>query len=219
MLLEKERDLIVEYGKKMVLENVTPGTSGNISIYNRDEKLMAISPSGIDYMKTTPNDVVIMDLNGNVVEGDRKPSSEWELHSELYKIKPRCCAVIHTHSTYCSTFAALHEPLRAVHYVIADTGAKEVPCARYERYGTTALARAAVEAIDDCDAVLLANHGLLTCGKNIGSAFSLAKNLEYCAEVEWRARAIGKPVVLTDEEMSEVLEGFKTYGQNNPQTK
>lgn len=215
MLLKEERELIVEYGKRMALEKITPGTSGNISIYNREKKLMAISPSGIDYLKTTVEDIVIMDLDANIIEGNRKPSSEWELHSALYREKSSCNSVVHTHSMYCSVFSALREPLRATHYVIADSGAMEIPCAEYERFGTKKLAQSAVRAIGDCDAVLLANHGVLTCGKTIKSAYSLVKNLEYCAEVEYRARSIGKPYILSKDQMQEVLEGFKIYGQQS----
>ena len=82
MLMEKERELIVEYGKKMSQSGLCPGTSGNLSIYNRELGLMAISPSGIDYFKTLPEDVVITDLNAKIVDGCRKPSSEWALHTQ-----------------------------------------------------------------------------------------------------------------------------------------
>ena len=90
MLLQKERELVVEYGKKMSSSGLSKGTSGNISIYNRKEQLMAISPSGIGYFETMPEDVVIMDLHGNIVEGDKKPSSEWGLHTVFYLNKAGC---------------------------------------------------------------------------------------------------------------------------------
>ena len=80
MLMEKERNLIVEYGKKLITENLTSGTGGNISIYDPEQGLFAISPSGIDYFETRPEDVVVMNLDGEIVEGDRKPSSEKDLH-------------------------------------------------------------------------------------------------------------------------------------------
>lgn len=100
MLLKKERELVVEYGKKMSAAGLSKGTSGNISIYNAEEKLMAISPSGVGYFETVPEDVVVMDLEGNVVEGDKKPSSEWGLHTVFYVNKPDAGAVVHTHSAY-----------------------------------------------------------------------------------------------------------------------
>lgn len=129
MLMQEERELVVEYGKKMSAARLSTGTSGNISIYNAEKGLVALSPSGMDYFSTTPEDVVILDLDGKVVDGKRKPSSEWALHTTFYKHKPHARAVVHTHSMFCTTMAVLGEPIRAVHYVIGDAGAAEVPCA------------------------------------------------------------------------------------------
>ena len=120
MLLREERELIVEYGKKMSAAGLSVGTSGNISIYNEEKKWMVISPSGIGYFETTAEDVVILDLNGKIVEGARKPSSEWALHAEFYKRKKDCYAVVHAHSRFCSVFAVLNQPIKAVHYVMAE---------------------------------------------------------------------------------------------------
>ena len=102
MLLQEEREEIVEYGKRMSGDRLAAGTSGNISIYNAEKGWMAISPSGIGYFDTKPEDVVVMDLNGDIIEGWRKPSSEWALHTAMYKAKPGCRAVVHTHSMYCT---------------------------------------------------------------------------------------------------------------------
>lgn len=215
MLMQEERELVVEYGKKMSAARLSTGTSGNISIYNAELGLMAISPSGIDYFSTTPEDVVITDLNAKIVDGTRKPSSEWALHTSFYKRKPHARAVVHTHSVFCTTMAVLGEPIRAVHYVIGDAGAATVPCAPYQLFGTEALAEAAMDVCGDSDAVLLGNHGLVCCGKDIKSAYGLASNMEYIAELQYRAMCIGKPNVLTDEQMAEVMEKFKSYGQPN----
>ena len=213
MRLEQERALVAEYGRKMSAAGLSTGTSGNISIYCPQEGLMAISPSGMDYFSVTPEDVVVTDLNARVVEGARKPSSEWALHTAFYRKKPHIRAVVHTHSMYCTTFAVLGQPLRAVHYAIADAGGDTVPCAPYRTFGTQALADAAVEACGEGNGVLLANHGLVVCGGDIESAYSLARNLEYVAELQYRALCVGTPNVLTAGQMAEVLERFSTYGQ------
>jgi len=213
MLLLEEREQIVKYGKRMSAEGLSSGTSGNISIYNVKRGLMAISPSGVGYFDTKPEDVVVMDLDGNIVNGDKKPSSEWALHMAMYQKKPECRAVVHTHSMYCTVFSVLRQPLRASHYVIADAGVATVPCASYYTFGSKELAWAAQEAIGESDAVLLANHGMVACGKSLESAFSLACGLEFCAEVQYRAMCIGNPVILDDDEMNHVLEKFKSYGQ------
>ncbi len=213
MLMQEERELVVEYGKKMSADRLSTGTSGNISIYNAEKGLMAISPSGMDYFSTKPEDVVITDLEANIVDGARKPSSEWALHTTFYKHKPHARAVVHTHSMYCTTFAVLGQPVRAVHYVIGDAGTATVPCAPYRTFGTVELAEAAMEVCGESDAVLLGNHGLVVCGKDIKSAYSLACNMEYIAELQYRAMCIGTPNVLTDEQMAVVMEKFKSYGQ------
>lgn len=212
MYLEEKKEL-VEYGKKMSAEGLSSGTSGNLSIYLKEEKVVLITPSGIGYFDTEPEDIVVMDLDGNIVEGSRKPSSEWHLHTLFYKNKPEARAVVHTHSKYCTTLSTLRMPIKAVHYVIADAGTDEVPCAPYRRYGTEELAKVAVETAGESNAVLLANHGIVVCGKNLKSAYGLAKGMEYVAEIQVTAMSIGEPVVLTKEEMEEVMEGFKTYGQ------
>ena len=166
MLMQEERELVVEYGRKMSTDRLSTGTSGNISVCNAEKGLMAISPSGMDYFSTTPEDVVITDLEANIVDGVRKPSSEWALHTAFYRHKPHARAVVHTHSMYCTTFAVLGQPLRAVHYAIGDTGAATVPCAPYRLFGTAELAEAAIEACGGSDAVLLSNHGLVACGRD-----------------------------------------------------
>ena len=210
---ENRRQQIVEYGRKMSTDRLSTGTSGNISVCNAEKGLMAISPSGMDYFSTTPEDVVITDLEANIVDGVRKPSSEWALHTAFYRHKPHARAVVHTHSMYCTTFAVLGQPLRAVHYAIGDTGAATVPCAPYRLFGTAELAEAAIEACGGSDAVLLGNHGLVACGRDLKSAYGLACNLEYVAELQYRTMCIGTPNILTDEQMAEVMERFRSYGQ------
>ena len=215
MLMKEAREKIVAFGKRMEADGLTLGTAGNISIFDPELRLMAISPSGIPYEKTTPEDIVILDEEGNVVEGERKPSSEYLLHGAFYKTDPEARAVVHTHSMYCTILACMGEPLRSVHYAIAEAQTDEIPLVPYHTFGTPELANDAVKYCGDGDAVLLANHGIMVCGKNLKSTFGLAKNLEYIAELQYRAMCIGKPNVLTKAEMDEVFESFKSYGQPN----
>ena len=213
MLMQEERELVVEYGKKMSAARLSTGTSGNISIYNAEKGLVALSPSGMDYFSTTPEDVVILDLDAKVVDGKRKPSSEWALHTKFYQRHPAARAVVHTHSMYCTTLACLGKPLEAVHYAIGAAGTARIPVAPYRLFGSPELAEAAVEACGDGKAVLLANHGLVAWEGSLPKAFSLARDLEFTAELQWRAMAVGTPNILTDSQMAEALERFKTYGQ------
>ncbi len=213
MLMKKEREQVVETGKKMSSSGLCLGTSGNASVYDPETGYMVLSPSGMDYFSIEPEDVVVMDLDGHIVDGARKPSSEWALHSEFYKHKPAARGVVHTHSIYCTTFAVLGMPLKAVHYVIADAGVCEVPCAEYQTFGTVELAQAAMKVCGDSNAVLLGNHGIITCGASIAAAFSLAQTCEYVAQLQYQALCVGTPNVLSQEAMEVVMEKFKTYGQ------
>ena len=127
MLMEDARARIVAFGRRIATEGLAVGTSGNLSEYDPTTGLMAISPSGLGYFETTSADVVVLRLDGGVVEGGRRPSSEAPLHAEVYRRRPAARAVVHTHSPYATTLAALGEPIRAVHFTIADSGAEEVP--------------------------------------------------------------------------------------------
>ena len=189
MLLGKEREQIVEYGKKLIETNLTKGTGGNLSIFNREKQLMCISPSGIDYFKTRAEDVVVLDLDGNKVEGDREPSSEYDMHRIFYKNRKDIDAIIHTHTMYATTISCLNWDLPPVHYMLALAG-KDVRCAEYATYGTKELAENAFAAMEDRKAVLLANHGLLCGAKDIANAFNITEEVEYCAELYYRTKAI-----------------------------
>jgi len=130
LLLEEKRQVIVEYGKKLIAAGLTRGTGGNISVLDEKSKLMAISPSGMDYFETKPEDVVVMDLNGKIVDGFRKPSSEWRMHLIFYQKREDVGAVVHTHSMFATTLATLHWEVPPASYLIAYAG-KKVPCAPY----------------------------------------------------------------------------------------
>ncbi|MBC7196353.1 MAG: L-fuculose-phosphate aldolase [Deferribacterales bacterium] len=212
MLLLDERKLLVEYGKKLIEKNLTKGTSGNLSIFNRKEKLFAITPSGIDYFKTELEDVVVMDLDGNVVEGNKKPSSEHNLHRIFYANRDDIDAIVHAHTVYSTVLSCMRMSLPAVHYMIASAG-KDIRCAEYATFGTEELAENAFNAMADRKAVLLANHGVLTGGRNISEAFSVLEDVEYVSELYLKAKIIGDPIIIDDREMNVITEKFKSYGQ------
>ena len=212
-MLKKLKHAVYEANMELPHRGLVTYTWGNVSGIDRERGLVVIKPSGVSYDELTPDDLVVLDLDGKVVDGKRKPSSEWALHTAFYRHKPHARAVVHTHSMYCTTFAVLGQPLRAVHYAIGDTGAATVPCAPYRLFGTAELAEAATEACGGSDAVLLGNHGLVACGRDLKSAYGLACNLEYVAELQYRTMCIGTPNILTDEQMAEVMVKFQSYGQ------
>ena len=212
MLMEKARKEIIEYGKKLVASNLTKGTGGNLSVFDRENGYMAITPTGIDFFEIQPEDIVIMDLEGNVVEGNRLPSSEWEMHLLQYKERTDLDAVIHAHTTYATVLACLRWELPATHYMIAVAG-KNVRCAEYATYGSHELALNATKAMRERRAVILANHGILAGANDLLNAFNIIEEVEYCSQIYYMANSIGEPIVLPDEEMNLMAEKFKTYGQ------
>ncbi len=211
-MLEKERKLLVEYGNKLLNDGYTSGTGGNLSIFNRKKQLMAISPSGIPFPDILEEDIVVMRLDGTVVEGARKPSSEWGMHKIFYKQREDIHAMIHGHTVYSTVLSLLRKPLPASHYMIAVAG-KDVRCAKYASFGTLELAENAFEAMKDRKAVLLANHGILTGAHDLKNAYNILQEVEYCANIYIKAKSIGEPVILDDAEMKRMAEKFKTYGQ------
>ncbi len=215
MMMKDEREAIVEYCIKLIEHGLTKGTGGNISIFDREKQIMAISPSGLDYYKTKAEDIVIMDLNGNILEGHRKPSSEYNLHKIFYERREDCNSVVHCHSMFSGVLSCLHWTLPASHYMIALAG-KDVRCAEYATFGTQELAENAFEAMKDRNAVFLGNHGLLAVSTDLPNAFNTAEEIEFCAEMYYRAKCVGEPVILSDEEMSMMTRRFKNYGQVTP---
>ena len=213
MILQDEREQVVEYGKKMIELGITVGTFGNVSCYNPKENLMAISPSGMDYFKTKPEDIVVLTPDGEKVDGDRKPSSEYDMHRIFYQRRPGINAVIHTHSVYATTLACLHWPIEPIHYIIAYAGA-DVPCIPYVQFGTYELAEAAYEAMgDDHNACLLGNHGLLSCGPTLSYTLDVAQQIEFLAQLYYNTKMAGGGVNLKDKDLEVVLGQFGSYRQ------
>lgn len=208
MLLERERKLLVAYGKKLISHRLTTGTGGNLSIFNRDQELFAITPTGLDYFDTKPEDIVVLQVDGDIVEGEREPSSELPMHRIFYQQRKDINALVHVHSRHATTLSCLNWDLPAVHYLVAFAGDK-VKCAQYAAFGSEELARNGFEAMKNRKAVLLANHGLLTGGKDLPFAFDLAEVIEFCAEIYYRSKCIGEPVILSAREMEVVAEKLK----------
>ncbi len=215
LILAREREQISHFGKKLVEHQLTRGTSGNLSIFNRQQRLMAISPSGLDYSQTAPEDIVVIDLSARVIDGARKPSSESALHRMLYENRKDISSVVHTHSTFSTVLSCLGWELPALHYMIALAG-PTVRCAAYASFGTEDLAAKALSAMQDRNAVFLANHGLLTAGSDITHAFHVAEEIEFCAELYWRSKCVGEPVIIDETEMARIKDRFRTYGQVRP---
>ena len=211
MLLLKERKEIVNFGNKMLDAGLTTGSGGNLSCLNREKQLIAITPSGIAYPKLTVKDILVISFDAEIVEGHGEPSSETGFHISLYKKRKDINSVVHTHSAYATTFACLNREIPAVHYLVGFAGRK-VPIAPYATFGSEKLAENINASIGKANAVLLANHGLVSVGKTLTKAFNTAEEIEFVARLCYQAESIGKPVILSDDEMDRVIQKFEHYG-------
>ena len=211
------RDDLVATARRMSELGLTPGTSGNVSVRNTSGLL--ITPSGLAYSDLIPDDLVDIRSDGAIRPGQRTPSTEWQLHRDLFAARSDCEAIVHTHSLYCTTIACLRRPIPAIHYMIALAGSDEIPCAEYATFGTPELAQNVVRALEDGRAALMANHGMVALGDSLRSALRLAAEIETLAAQFWHAIQAGVPVILDREEMARVRDKFGEYGQHRPRTK
>ena len=186
------------------------GTSGNVSV--RHGEGFYITPTGLPYSALAADDIPLMALDGSHV-GQRKPSSEWRFHRDLYAARPEVGAVLHAHSPFAVSLACLRREIPPFHYMIARFGGETIRCADYAIFGSQALSTAAMMAMAGRKGCLLANHGLLVAGRDLAEAFALAVELEELCEQYWRACQLGEPALLDAVEMAEVIEKFKGYGQ------
>lgn len=210
--LQAERETVADLGRKMLTQDLTEGTGGNVSAQRGD--LVAVNPSGVPYEDIDPEDVPLVTLDGEQVAGTLEASSETPMHTHILQERDDVGGVVHTHSPYASTFASLQEPVAASHYLIAFAG-DQIPVADYESPGTEELAEAALDALgDEYNACLLGNHGVITVGESAEAAFEVALMVEYCARIHYQAVSIGKPSLLPDAEIDNLLDRFADYGQD-----
>jgi L-fuculose-phosphate aldolase len=185
------------------------GSSGNVSARAADG--MIITPSGGD--PETAVDLVPVSMDGAVLnDSPGTPSSEWALHAAVYGECPDAAFIVHTHADACTALACLGSPLPAFHYMVLQFGGNDVRCAPYVTFGTPALADHAAEAIRGRSACLLANHGMIVCAASAREALSRAVLLETLCRQYLLCLSAGTPRLLTEQEMLDAGERFKTYG-------
>lgn len=204
------RDDLIATACAMQPAGLNKGTSGNVSVRHGDG--FYITPTGLPYAALQADDIPRMALDGSY-QGQRKPSSEWRFHRDLYATRPEVGAVLHAHSPFAVSLACLRRDIPPFHYMIARFGGDTVRCAEYAIFGSEQLSTAALSAMHQRKACLLANHGLLVAGRDLDEAFALAVELEELCEQFWRASQLGEPVLLNAAEMAAVIEQFKGYGQ------
>jgi L-fuculose-phosphate aldolase len=204
------RQQLIATAQAMQPAGLNRGTAGNVSV--RDDDGFLITPTGMPYASLTADDIPRMALDGSH-QGSRKPSSEWRFHRDLYAARPNVGAVLHAHSPFAISLACLRLDIPPFHYMIARFGGDTIRCADYAIFGSQALSDAALAAMDNRCACLLANHGLLVAARDLDEALALAVELEELCEQYWRACQLGQPVLLGPDEMDKVMEKFGSYGQ------
>ena len=195
--------------RAMSERGLSAGTSGNVSA--RVAEGMVVTPSALPYAEMTEGDLVTLALDGSVLEGERKPTTEWRLHAAVYRTRADVQAIVHAHAVFCTTLSALRREIPAFHYLVGIAGGDSIRCAPYASFGSPELAAQAVAALEGRRACLLANHGMVALGATPEGALDLAAEVEGLAELYWRALQVGEPVLLTAEEMADALERLAEY--------
>ncbi|MFF0519943.1 class II aldolase/adducin family protein [Actinomadura nitritigenes] len=203
MLLEDERRALCAVGRRLAETGLVTGASGNVSVRSGD--LVAVTPGGMMLDRMRPEDCPVVNLDARLVDGDRAPSSETPMHLALYEETP-AAAIVHTHSTYGAVVATTMTELPPIHYNTLLLGGV-VKVAEYATYGTPELAENVRAAMAGGKrAALMANHGGVAIGRDLDEAFENARLLEWLCGVYVRAKTIGEPRILTDEQLAKVVE-------------
>ena len=211
------REEVARIARRMISSGLVTGTSGNVSARTPEGDVL-ITPSGLDYGQLEPEDVVLVDLDKNVLEGTLEPSSETPMHTGIHRVRSQVDAVVHTHSRFATTLACLALEIPPVHYMLTTLSQDgRIPLAPYATYGTEELAGYAGEALGEHhNACLLQNHGTITVGESAEEAFSRTVVLEEMAEIYYRARLAGEPILLTPDQVEDVAAKIADYGQAKP---
>lgn len=182
MQWKKERQELVEFSKKVYHRQFVTGVSGNLSI-RVSEKTVLITPKAKCYETLQNEDIVAIDIDGNILEGTKQPSSEYKLHLEIYKARKDVNAIIHTHSVFACSLATMNMPLPVIVDEQETLLGGQINVTQYEPSGTEKLAKEAVKALEDKKALLLARHGAVSVGKDLKEAFIVCETLERLCQV------------------------------------
>src|SRR5262245_30680507 len=214
MRLVHLRELLSELHQELPRNNLVTWTGGNISVRDPESGLVVIKPSGVRYEVLKPKDMVIVDLEGTIIEGDLKPSSDTASHLYIYQRRPDVNGIVHTHSPYATAFAAVGKPIPVYLTAMADEFGGPIPCGGFALIGSEAIGQVVLEAIGDSPAVLLKNHGVFTIGPTAEAAVKAAVMTEDVARTVWLALQIGQPEEISPEDVAKLHHRYKNvYGQ------
>ncbi len=208
MILQDLRTLVCRMNRELPRQGLVTMTSGNASGRDPETGYMVIKPSGVAFEDLTANRMCVLDADGEVVEGAFRPSVDAPTHLYIYRHMPHVNGVIHTHSNYATSFAALGQPIPAVLTAIADEFGGPIPCGPYCQIGEEQIGQAVVEHIGSCPAILLQNHGVFAVGRTPEASLKAAVMVEDVAKTVHLAMLRGTPIPIPPEE---VERGFRRY--------
>lgn len=217
---ENVRQQVIGIARQLSIRGLNINSSGNISlrIKKADKEGFLITPSGVAYELIEPSHLVFIEMNDGFAtfKGELRPSSEWELHEQIYRKRQDIGAVVHTHSCHATALSCMEESIPAFHYMVALANAKEIACAKYATFGSSELAKETVKTLGSRSlACLLSHHGVIACGSNIEKAFALALEVENLAHMWLLIKgSSGSCKLINEKEMDKILEKFKHHGQN-----
>jgi len=207
--MSKIKAEIIKFSKMLNSKNLSALRSGNISARYKDGFL--ITPSGKKYSSLKKKDIVFVSLDGKFNKKKGIPSSEWKFHQDIYKNKSDAKAIVHAHST-CATAVSTHKRgIPSFHYMVAMAGGHDIKCAKYATFGTRELSKNILKALKGRKACLISNHGQIAFEENLSKAFELAEEVENISLQYITSLKLGKPKILSINEMKKVLSKAKNY--------
>lgn len=196
---------LVDMAKRAYADKMFAATSGNLSIYDRETGRMYITPGSYPYEIMTADDVMVIDLDGNILEGSHKPSSEWRLHAAVYRSNEKAGAIVHTHSPYATAFAINNMTIPVVLYEIVFFLGGDIPCAEGAIPGTDAVGENCVKVLKDRYGCLMGNHGALAYGDTLERAYTRAVYIEDAAKAYSIALSHGPVKVIESADVNRIL--------------
>jgi L-ribulose-5-phosphate 4-epimerase len=213
-MLETLRNQLYQLHLELPKNNLVAWTGGNVSARDASTGFVVIKPSGIRYEHLRPELMVILDLNGKIIEGNLKPSSDTASHLYIYRHRSDVGGIVHTHSGYATAFAAVNKPIPVYLTAQADEFGGPIPCGGFALIGGEQIGKVVIESIGDSPAILLKNHGVFTIGANAESAVKTAVMVEDVARTSWLALQIGQPDEIGVDDLKKLHARYKNeYGQ------
>ena len=211
--MRKIKAEIIKYSKMLNSRKLSALRSGNISIRYKEGFL--ITPSGKKYSSLKTKDIVFVSLEGKFDNKKGIPSSEWQFHQDIYKNKKEAEAIVHAHSTNATAVSTHKTGIPSFHYMVAMAGGQDIKCAKYATFGTRDLSKNILKALKGRKACLIANHGQIAFEENLPKAFELAEEVENISLQYITSLKLGKPKILSKNEMKKVLSKAKNYKKDN----